>query len=51
MLKRFAALGLAGLLALVAVGSAFAQSHWDGRRCLPPQYDDSGAPFGPYCGD
>jgi hypothetical protein len=50
MLKFFAVLGLAGILTLAAV-SSFAQSHWNGYRCIPPQYDDSGAPVGPYCPD
>ena len=49
MLKLFAALGLAAMFTFASVGSSFAQSHWNGYRCMPPTYDDSGAPFGPYC--
>jgi hypothetical protein len=48
MLKRLTALGIAGALAVVA-NISFAQSHWDGYRCTPPQYDSSGVPTGPYC--
>jgi len=51
MLKRFAIVGFACLLTLATASSSFAQSHWNGFRCTPPVYDDSGAPVGPYCSE
>ena len=48
MSKYLTSLALAVALSALSTMS-FAQSHWNGRYCEPPRYDNTGAPYGPYC--